>query len=195
MAGKAGRSGRWNQYSKYFTNADELRVIMQKGCKGSVTELTKVAARKLYENVGEAFGPTAPWYLKYKEQGNPAYKRAGYIQRLIMTEKTEGIDDGYSNMVYFSEDKLYGYATEKTHEYLGRYTDVEGNVVDMPDFIEALESGTDIGGRLHKMSRYGAGFLEKTREDIEAFISGSGMDFVVEDEFGSLGGLQIERYK
>ena len=45
------------------------------------------------------------------------------------------------------------------------------------------------------MSRYGAGFLEKTREDIEAFISGSGMDFVVEDEFGSLGGLQIERYK
>ena len=64
-----------------------------------------------------------------------------------------------------------------------------------PHFIEALESGTDIGGKLHKMSRYGAGFLEKTREDIEAFISGSGMDFVVEDEFGSLGGLQIERYK
>ena len=89
--------------------------------------------------------------MKYKGQGNPAYKRAGYVQRLIMTEKTEGIDDGYSNMVYFSEDKLYGYATEKTHEYLGRYTDVEGNVVDMPDFIEALESGTDIGGKLHKI--------------------------------------------
>jgi len=191
----AGGSGRWNQFGKFFTNADELQKIMQKGCKGSVTELTKVAARKLYENVGEAFGPTAPWYLKYKGQGNPAYRRAGYIQRLIMTEKTEGIEDGYSNMVYFSEDKMYNYATEKTHEYLGRYTDVDGNVVDMPDFIEALEDGTDIGGRLHKMSRYGAHFLKRTAEDIDAFISGSGMDFVVGSEFGSLGGLQIERYK
>lgn len=195
MAGKAGRSGRWNQYKGFFTNEEELMKIMQKGCKGSVTELTKVAARKLYENVGEAFGPTAPWYLKYKAQSEKPYKRSGFIQKLIMTEKTENIGDGFSNMVYFSEDKLYGLATKKTHEYLGRYTDVEGNIVDMPGFIDALENGTEVGGRLHNMSRYGAGFVNRTVEDINAFLAGSGMDFVISDEFGSLGGLQIERYK
>lgn len=188
-------AGRWNKFSKYLTNTDELEKLLSKGCKGSVTELTKVAARKLYENVGEAFGPTAPWYLKYKSQSEKPYKRSGYLQRVIMVEKTEGIEDGYSNMAYFSEDKMYGLATKRTSEYLGRYTDVDGNFVDMPDFIDALENGTEVGGKLHNMSRYGAHFIEKTTDDINAFLSGSGITAMVNEEFGSLGGLQIERYK
>ena len=36
--------------SKYLMNQKELEVLMNKGCKGFVTELTKVAAKKLYEN-------------------------------------------------------------------------------------------------------------------------------------------------
>ena len=35
--------------SKYLMNQKELEVLMNKGCKGFVTELTKVAAKKLYE--------------------------------------------------------------------------------------------------------------------------------------------------
>ena len=196
MAGKAGRSGRWAQFGKYVTNADELQAILEKGCKGSVTEVTKVAARKLYENIGDAFGPGAPWYLKYKAQSEKRpYNRRNFIQRTIAVEKTENIDDGFSNMVYFSEDKLYGYATNKTHDYLGRYTDVGGGLVDMPDFIEWLEEGTEIDGKMRKLSRYGAGFIEKTKEDIDNFLSSGGIDVLIENEFDSLGGLTITRYK
>lgn len=189
-------AGRWSQFSKYATNADELQKIMEKGCKGSVTELTKVAARKLYENVGEAFGPMAPWYLKYKAQSDTKpYNRSNYIQRTIAIEKTEGIDDGFNNMVYFSEDKIYGYATNKTHDFLGRYTDVGGAPADMPDFIEWLEEGTEIDGKMHKFSRRGAGFIEKTQEEIDAFLASGGIDILLEKEFSSLGGLIITRYK
>ena len=147
MAGKAGRSGRWARWSKYITNADELEAIMTKGCKGSVTELTKVAARLLYENTYKAFGPGHESHLTVKRTPKVPYQQTGTIANTIAISKTVrggDEDDAFTNVVYFDEDRLLGKAVSKSHEYLGRYTDVKYSDVEMPGFIELLEEGAVI---------------------------------------------------
>ena len=184
MAGKAGRSGRWARWSKYITNADELEAIMMKGCKGSVTELTKVAARLLYENTYKAFGPGHESHLITKRTPIKAYPQTGTIANTIAISKTirgGDDDDAFTNAVYFDEDKLLSKTIQKSHDYLGRYTDVDLLDVDMPQFIELLEEGAQITEpHMAKFSREGAGFIEATEQDIYNFINSGKMDFIIE---------------
>lgn len=184
MAGKAGRSGRWARWSKYITNADELEAIMMKGCKGSVTELTKVAARLLYENTYKAFGPGHESHLTVKRTPKVPYQQTGTIANTIAISKTVrggDEDDAFTNVVYFDEDRLLGKVVSKSHEYLGRYTDVNYSDVEMPGFIELLEEGAVITEpHMAKFSREGAGFIEATEQDIYNFINSGKMDFIVE---------------
>ena len=124
--------------SKYLMNQKELEVLMNKGCKGFVTELTKVAARKLYENTDKAFGP-GHWYLKKRALGQaqkPYESRGGAFKSAITFDaRTENIEDAFTNMVYFDPYEIADLAVSKTHEYLGGYVDVRNDNVDAGDFI------------------------------------------------------------
>lgn len=208
MGGKAGRSGRWARWSKYIANADELETIMEKGCKGSVTELTKVAARMLYENTYETFGPGHKNHLKYKKSAIKPYPSTGTIANTISINKTyrdEEDSDAFTNTVYFDENKIESKRIGKSHDYLPRYDDVStacDNSFSMPEFIDALEHGTKISeARMHKFSRKETLFIQKTESDIQDFINGSGMNFIIEKNMEISGsdikrsGISVTRYK
>ena len=200
MAGKSGRSGRWAQWSKYISNADELEKIMSMGCKGSVTELTKVAARILYEETYKAFGPGAENHLKYKDvrESKVKYPRTGTIANTISIEKTVRGDDSFTNKVYFDEDKIHAKQIRRTNEYLPRYDSVGKDEFDAEEYISALEDGTEISDpRMHKFSRKEAGFVKATRERLEDFINGAKMNSIVEEyvEKKVGRGFEITRHK
>ena len=186
--------------SKYLMNQKELEVLMNKGCKGFVTELTKVAARKLYENTDKAFGP-GHWYLKKRALGQaqkPYESRGGAFKSAITFDaRTENIEDAFTNMVYFAPYEIADLAVSKTHEYLGGYVDVRNDNVDAGDFIEWMEKGTyyNNGGKMEKFKRKGAGFIEETINDIDRFLAGSGVDALIESEFDYASGLRITRMK
>lgn len=208
LGGKAGKSGRWARWSKYIANTDELEAIMEKGCKGSVTELTKVAARTLYENTYKTFGPGHENHLKYKQGAKKPYSSTGTIANTISINKTsrdEDDDDAFTNSVYFDENKIENKKTRKSHDYLPRYDDVStayGDSFSMPEFIDALEHGTEISEpRMMKFSRKETGFIEKTEKDIRDFINSSEMDFIIEKNMEISGGdikragITITRHK
>lgn len=204
MGGKG--SGRWKQM---FSNADKLEKILDKGCKGSVTELTKVAERMLIKNTKAQFGPTAPNHmLEPRYDVTVPYERTGRFVRSIAIRGTTNEGDAFSNEVYFDENKMKNFSKHKRHDYLGAYMDTKGRFVYGEDgdedidggLISWLEYGTIINEpRMAKFSRKGAGFMEQTRLELEKFIDGK-MDFIIEtcidtDVTVEKAGIGITRYK
>lgn len=203
MGGKG--SGRWKQM---FSNAGELEKILDKGCKGSVTELTKVAERMLIKNTKAQFGPTAPNHLVESREPTVPYKRTGNFVRSISIRKTMNEGDAFSNEVYFDENRMENFSKRKSHNYLGTYMDTKGRFVygeggdeDIEGgLISWLEYGTTIDEpHMAKFSRKGAGFMEQTQQEIEKFIDGK-MAFIIEsyidvDVAVEKAGIGISRYK
>lgn len=196
----AGRS--WVEFSRMFPNGKELEKVMNLGCKGSVTEITKLAANMLHENTAKAFGPDKWWLTRIKKgEAKVPYQRKGsFANAVTINSKTENVGDSFQNMAYFDENIVLSYASRKNSRTLGTYysTDTD-SPVDVDDYLSGMEYGT-VGSygedkRMVRFERKGAGFMQKTIGDIEAFLRGSGVDVVVDRSFGSQSGLEIIRMK
>lgn len=188
-------------FRRMFPNAKELERVMDKGCKGSVTELTKLAANMLHENAERAFAPNK-WYLTQvkRSQVKERYKRrAAFVDLIRIQDKTVNLGGGFQNMAYFDEEYFDAFAYPKTHHTLGAYFSTDENEpVDLESYLSWMEYGTVNAYSdtpMERFERRGAKFMENTVKQLNKFLRGSGVDAIVSTEFGENSGVNITRYK
>lgn len=168
----------------------QLMKILEKKCKGTVTELTKIAYKLMKENTkSDLYGKD---HL-IKPTKKKTYKNTGAFLSAISMEKTLNTGESFFNRVYIDEDVLYNNRYNKGgkqgERYLGAYTDCHKRFVGDELIQEMwLEDGTSSG----LLPRNGAGMMEHTISDIEEFIDGTDIEFDIHKE---LGDVIIEKFK
>ena len=173
-----------NLLARQILTESELKKLLSKKTKGFVSELTRVTARLLNQNTR--------LYLYGQNHVNTkkrTYKNTKGIISSITYDATENTGESFYNRVYFDVDVLEGYASKKTRDSLGTYTDVRGNFVG-DDLIEDLwlEDGTDSG----LVPRSGANMIKITMEEINQWLSRTNVDYYFASE---LGDVVIEKFK
>lgn len=188
--------------SKYIMNESELNILMQKGCKGFVTELAKIAANRLQKNAEAAFAPGHSYLTNKDRIAKKPYQSGNgkFASTVKYDSRTENLGDAFSNMAYFDSNEIEDMATDVTREYLGRYVDVKNNGLDGNYLVGILEEGTEgkyqDDSKMKMFERKGAKFMEKTIQDIESYLNSTGIETIIEAEFSERrGGLTITRYK
>lgn len=163
----------------------QIEKLLQKKAKGFITEMAKTCEKLLKQNIkSELYGN------EHTSTKNPTYRKVFKDHALIgavLREPTSKDDGIWSATVGFDIGYLESASEPKGYapgigSYLGRYTDVNGNFVGDDMIADGwLEDGSD-----GLISRSGAGFMQKTVDELEDFIAAIGVDGYFGEEFGSI---------
>lgn len=163
----------------------QIEKLLQKKAKGFVTEMAKACEKLLKQNIrSELYGED------HTLTKNPTYRKIFRDRALIgavLREPTSKEFDGWGTTIGFDIGYLESAAEPKGYNpgvgsYLGRYTDVHGNFVGDDMIADGwLEDGA--GGIV---PRSGAGFMQKTVDEMEDFIANIGAEAYFSNEFGSI---------
>lgn len=162
----------------------QLQDLLERKTKGFVTQVTKIAEKTLKQNI-----ETNLYGEKHTNTKSNAYRnvyRDHNFKKSVSREPTTRSGGGYTGEVIFDQSVLQQASEPKTGDYLGRYTDFFGNYVGDELISNGwLEDGT-VNEARPNLSRTGAGFIEKTIDDLEDFIIQNELEAYFEGDFDGI---------